>query len=282
MIDAARFDRSIVATIARKELRDAVHDRWFWFYAAGFAALAGILANLALPGATVAGYGAFGRSASSLVALVQLIVPLMGLTLGAQALAGQQERGTIRFLMAHPVSRTEVYLGTYLGLVLALFATVAAGFGAAGLVTGLRGGAADAAAFSRIAVLSSVLAATMLALGLLVSAYTRRTTVAMGAALFVWLGLVFLGDLGIMGAAVATRLPVSVLFFSALLNPIEAFRLATLTSFQGSLDVLGPAGTYAVDRFGEGIDPLLFGVLGLWIVVPAGVAWMRFTRTKDL
>ena len=128
MIDAARFDRSIVATIARKEPRDAVHDRWFWFYAAGFAALAGILANLALPGATVAGYGASPASASSLVALVQLIVPLMGLTLGAQALAGQQERGTIRFLMAHPVSRTEVYLGTYLGLVLALFATVAAGF----------------------------------------------------------------------------------------------------------------------------------------------------------
>lgn len=287
MITAVRtappaFEASLVGTIARKELRDAIRNRWFWLYAAAFAGLAAVLANLALPGATVAGYGAFGRSASSLVALVQLIVPLMGLTLGAQAITGQQERGTLRFLLSHPISRTEAFLGTYLGLVLALFATIAAGFGAAGLVTGLRGGAADAAAFTRIAALSWVLAAGMLALGMLVSSFTRKSGVAMGSALFLWLGLVFLGDLGLMGTAVATRMPVSVLFFSAAANPVEAFRLATLTSFQGSLDVLGPAGTYAVDRFGDALDPILIGVLVLWVMLPVTAAWARFTRGKDI
>lgn len=79
-----------------------------------------------------------------------------------------------------------------------------------------------------------------------------------------------------------TDLPVSALFFSAVANPVEAFRLATLTSFQGSLDVLGPAGTYAVDRFGAGLDALLIGVLGLWLVAPTVIAWHRFTRRKDL
>jgi Cu-processing system permease protein len=272
----------IVSTIARKELRDAVRNKWFWLYAIGFAGLAGVLTTLALPSARIAGYGAFGRSASSLIALVQLIIPLMGLTLGALALAGQHERGTIRFLLGHPISRSEAFLGIYVGLATAMFATISAGFGAAGVMTVMRGGSADAGAFVRIALLSWLLAAAMLGVGLLVSAFTDRSGVASGSALFVWLGLVFLGDLGIMGTALATNLPVNVLFFSAVANPVEAFRLATLSSFQGSLDVLGPAGSYAVDRFGDGLDALLIGILVLWVIVPTSVAWFRFTRSKDL
>jgi len=277
-----RFETGIVATIARKELRDAVRNKWFWLYAIAFAGLAGVLTTLALPSARVAGYGAFGRSASSLIALVQLIVPLMGLTLGAQALAGQQERGTIRFLMSHPISRSEAFLGMYLGLVAALSATIAAGFGAAGIITVMRGGSADAGSFARIAILSWILAAAMLGLGMLVSAFTNRSGVASGTSLFVWLGLVFLGDLGVMGTALATKLPVGALFFSTVANPVEAFRLATLTSFEGSLDVLGPAGSYAVDKFGSGLDALLVSILILWVIVPATIAWYRFTRGKDL
>lgn len=277
-----RFDIGIVATIARKELGDSVRNKWFWLYAIGFAGLAGILTTLALPSARVVGYGAFGRSASSLIALVQLIIPLMGLTLGAQALAGQQERGTMRFLMSHPISRSEAFSGLYLGLAAALTATIAAGFGAAGFMTAARGGSADAGSFARIVVLSWLLALAMLGVGLMISALTRRSGVAAGTALFVWLGLVFLGDLGVMGTALATDLPVEALFFSTVANPVEAFRLLTLTTFQGSLDVLGPAGTYAVDRFGAALDPLLLGVLVLWSTAPAAIAWRRFVGRRDL
>lgn len=278
----AGFEFGIVLTIARKELRDAVRNKWFWMYAIGFAGLAGILTTLALPSARVAGYGGFGRSASSLIALVQIIIPLMGLSLGAQALAGQQERGTIRFLLAHPISRSETFSGIYLGLTAALTATISAGFGAAGFVTAIRGGAADASSFARIAVLSWVLATAMLGVGMMISAFTSRSGIAVGAALFVWLALVFLGDLGLMGTALATDLPVSALFASATANPVEAFRLATLSSFQGSLDVLGPAGTYAVDRFGAGLDIVLFGVLAAWVIVPLTIAWRRFAGGRDL
>lgn len=276
------FDVSIVGTIGRKELADSVRNRWFWLYAIGFAALAGILTTLALPSARVVGYGAFGRSASSLIALVQLIIPLMGLTLGAQALAGQQERGTIRFLMSHPISRSEAFAGVYLGLAAALTATIAAGFGAAGFVTAIRGGSADAGAFARIVLLSWLLALAMLGIGLMISALTRRAGVAAGAALFAWLGLVFLGDLGVMGTALATDLPVEALFFSTVANPVEAFRLLTLTTFQGSLDVLGPAGSYALDRFGTSLEMILLGVLLAWMTVPTVIAWRRFIGRKDL
>jgi Cu-processing system permease protein len=277
-----RPERALILAIARKELRDAVRGRWFWLYALGFATLAGVLAAVALPGSQVAGYAGFGRTAASLVALVQLIVPLMGLTLGAQSLAGQSERGTLRFLLSHPVNRTEAFLGTYLGLAAALFATAAMGFGAAGVITGLRSSTADAGSFIRIALLSWVLAAIMLGIGMLISALTSKAGAALGTAVFVWLAVAFLGDLGLMGTAIATSLPVDVLFFSALLNPVEAFRLASLMGFAGTLDVLGPAGRYAIDRYGDGLDILLLSTLAVWVVVPTVAAWWRFARKKDL
>lgn len=272
----------IATTIARKELRDSLRRRWFWMFSAAFAALAAILANLALPGGLGAGSSGFAHAASSLVTLSQLVVPLMGLLLGAQALAAERERGTLRFLLAHPVSRAEALVGTFAGMALALLGTVALGFGAAGVVTALRGGTADATAFLRIAGLSALLGITMLAVGLAIGAWTRRPGSAMGTAVFAWLLFAFLGDLGLMGTAVFTRMPVSALFVATALNPVEAFRLATLAGFPGSLDVLGPSGTYAVDRYGDAVAPLLVLVLLGWAVAAGAVAWRRFTRGKDL
>lgn len=277
-----RPEARLILAVAKKEIADAVRSRWFWLWAGAFAILAAILASSALPGSQVAGYGSFGRTAASLVALAQIIIPLMGLTLGAYSLAGQRETGALRFLLSHPISRTEAFWGTYIGLATALFATVFSGFGIAGILTSIRGGGADAASFVRIAILSGLLAVAMLGVGLLISTFTRSGSAAIGTSIFVWLGLVFIGDLGVMGTAVATNMPVSALFFSAVLNPVEAFRLASLSSFDGSLDVLGPAGQYAVDTFGGSLDLVLMGVVGAWAVVPTMAAWLRFSRGGDV
>jgi hypothetical protein len=65
-------------------------------------------------------------------------------------------------------------------------------------------------------------------------------------------------------------------------NPTEAFRLASLTAFSGSLDVLGPAGRYAVDTFGNNLGWMLFLVMAAWAVVPTLLAWWRFDRVGDM
>ena len=141
---------------------------------------------------------------------------------------------------------------------------------------------ADTIAFLRIALLAWLLAVAMLGLGMLISTMTRGAGAALGGAVFVWLVLVFLGDLGLMGTAVATELPVGGLFFAALFNPIEAFRLASLTTFAGSLDVLGPAGSYAVDTLGNALEPALTAALAAWVVLPVSAAWLRFRGRSDL
>lgn len=277
-----RLQPSLVRAIAAKEIRDAVGSKWFWMWTGAFAGLAAFMASAALPGAQVAGFGTFGRTAASLVALAQIIIPLMGLTLGAYSIAGQRESGALRFLLSHPISRSEAFLGTYLGLAVALAATVFGGFGIAGLITVTQGGGANAASFARIAVLSWLLAVTMLGFGMLISTFTRRGNAALGVSVFLWLVFVFLGDLGVMATSVATQLPTWGLLVSAVLNPVEAFRLASLTAFSGSLDVLGPAGRFAVDTFGDTLGWILFAVVTIWAVVPTLVAWRRFSRGGDV
>jgi len=277
-----RLQPSLVGAIAAKEIRDAIRSKWFWMWTVAFAGLAAFMASVALPGSQVTSYGSFGRTAASLVALAQIIIPLMGLTLGAYSIAGQRESGALRFLLSHPISRSEAFIGTYVGLAVSLGATVFGGFGIAGLITVSQGGGANAASFVRIAVLSWLLAVSMLGFGMLVSTFTRRGSAALGVSIFLWLGFVFLGDLGVMGTSVATKVPTWGLLVAAILNPVEAFRLASLTAFSGSLDVLGPAGRYAMDTFGESLGWMLFLGMSTWAVLPTVVAWWRFNRVGDL
>jgi ABC-type transport system involved in multi-copper enzyme maturation permease subunit len=272
----------IVGVVAGKTLRDAVRDRWFWLYCLGFALLAAGIALIALPDTGLTGEGGFGRTAASLVVLVQLVVTLMAIMLGARSLAGERESGSLRFLLSQPVSRTEVLLGTYAGLAGALLAAVCAGFGVAGLLSVVRSSGLDAATLVSLAGLSWLLSLVMLGIGMVVSVVARRGSTALGAALLTWLVFVFVGDLGLMGTAASTDLPVSTLFFTAVANPVESFRLTTVLVLEGSLDVLGPAGTYAYDRFGDGLWRLTFGILVLWVVAPLVLAWSLFRRRVDL
>jgi Cu-processing system permease protein len=268
---------AVVRLVARKEVRDALRSRWFQLYAAGFAFLALALSRLSLGEAAGGGLAGFGRTAASLVNLVLLTVPLMGLTLGAGSLAGERERGTLATLLAQPVTRAEVLAGKYLGLSLALGAALTGGFGLAAVFIAAGGGAA-AGAYGLLLGLALLLALAMLALGLMISAVARRTTTATGAALFVWLGLVFLGDLGLMGTALTMRLPVATLLLLAVLNPIEAYRIAAIQAITGGVDVLGPAGAYAARTLGAALLPALAGMLLLWILVPLGAARWIFDR----
>ncbi len=270
------MDRHVILLIARKEVRDALRNRWFLLYAAAFAAMAIALSQLSLGELGTAGRAGFGRTAAGLVNVVLLVVPLMGLTLGAQSIAGERERGTLATLLAQPVSRGEVLIGKYVGLSLSLGAALLLGFGLAAGWVAARGGGVAAGAYAQVVGASALLALAMLAIGFLISSGMRRTGSATAVALFLWLGLVFIGDLGLMGTALTMRLPVGMLFTLTVANPLEAYRIGAIAAITGTLDVLGPAGVYAGRVLGNGLVGVLAGVLIAWCVVPLAAAGLVF------
>ncbi len=129
-----------VRPIVRKELRDALHNRWL----AGFAVLLGVLGLAATASGydSVSGLGLqiFGRTTATLLNLALLLAPLVGVLMGAASIAGERERGTLEHLLAQPLSRTGFLLGKHAGLLIALATATAAGFLPAGLLIAANSG----------------------------------------------------------------------------------------------------------------------------------------------
>lgn len=276
------IDLSNVRTIAAKELRDALANRWFIMFTVAFGGLALALSSLSQPGGSQIQTATFGRTAAGLVNLVLLFIPLIGLTLGATNLAGDRETGALTYLLAQPVNRAEVLLGKYLGLAGALLATLTLGFGAAGMAMATQGSIQDAGSYLFTVCLAYLLALAMLSLGFLISTFSNKTAAALGGALFLWLFLVFIGDLGIMGTAIVTQMPVEVMFTVTTLNPLQMFKFASILTIQANLEILGPAGMYATHQFGDLLLPLMLGGLLLWIISPITIALMIFTRQERI
>ncbi|HET9888114.1 MAG TPA: ABC transporter permease subunit, partial [bacterium] len=185
------MDLTNVLAIARKEIRDSIRNRWFQLDAIAFAVLALSFSYLSLAGSGSFGFAGFGKTAAGLVNLVLLVVPLMAITIGAATIAGDAERGSLAYLLAQPVSRAEVLFGKYLGLAVALSAALALGFGVSGVVLAMNGVSAEVGAYASLVVWALFLALAMLSLGFLVSVFSRKVSVATGAALFLWLALAF-------------------------------------------------------------------------------------------
>ncbi len=276
------MDRFIVATIARKEVHDSLRNRWFLLYTVAFAVLALSVSWISLAGTGTYGFAGYGRTAAGLVNLVLLIVPLMALTLGAASVAGDAERGTLAYVLAQPVSRAEVLIGKYLGLAVALSVSISLGFAACAAILAGGGAGVGITSFATLVAMTVVLALAMLSVGFLISVIARRASVAMGAALIVWLALAFLSDLGLMGGTLAFRLHVHELFYAALAHPLQVFKMAVLGSVHASLDVLGPAGLFATQTHGRSLPVLFAGALAAWTVLPLAAAALVFHRRSEV
>ncbi len=267
-----------VSAVATKELRDALRNRWFLMDAGAFVLLSFGLSYLGLAGGGLAGLAGFGRTSAALISLVLLIVPLMGLSVGALSLTGERERGTLATLLAQPITRKELFAGKWCGLAAALAAALAVGFGLPGLIIAAAGGGGQAGPYLALAGLAFLLALAGLAVGMLLSAFVQRTAAAVGLAVGLWLVFVFVGDLGLLGAGLAMQLQAGQLLTLALVNPLTDFRVAAILAAGASPETLGPAGLLLSRTLGGWNLPVLVGLLALWSSLPLVAGYWIFAR----
>ena len=271
-----------VRTVGLRELREAIRSRWFVLYTIAFILLGLAISFVSAAGTGGTGLSGFGRTSAGLVNLVLLVVPLMALTAGAGSIASDRERGMLQYLLAQPVSRLEVVLGKYLGLAAALLACLCLGLGTCAAILAWKGVPTRPASILWLTGLSYGLALGMLSLGMLISVLARKSSVAVGTAIFAWLALVFVTDLGLMAGTVALRLRVEDLFALSLINPLQVFKMWSLHAVDASLDVLGPAGLYAAEEFGSRLHVIFAACLLAWIVLPLSAAAFALSRRSSL
>lgn len=276
------FARTLLV-IAGRELREAMCSRWFVLYTIAFALLGLGVSHVSATSAGGSGLSGFGRTTAGLINLTLLVVPLMALTAGSGSIVSDRERGMLSFLLAQPMTRLELLWGRALGLAGALLASITLGLGVCAAVLAghertIGGSSTEPWSLIWLAALSFLLALSLLGVGLLVSVSARRSSVAGGVSIFLWLMLVFVSDLGLMAGAVAMQIPIEELFALSLANPLQVFRMWSIQMTEASLDVLGPAGLYASEEFGDRLH-LIFGAsMALWIAGPIALASLIFSR----
>jgi len=275
------MELNLLWAIAMRELRESLRNKWLIFYAVGFAALAFALSQASLASAGYNGLGGFGRTAASLINALLLFVPLLGLSVGASAIANDREKGSLAYLMAQPVNRAEIFFGKALGSGVAVTGALAIGFGLAAIALATAGDG-DAGAYIAMTIFTILLSLASLGLGFLISTLTRKGATAIGAALLLWLGLVFFGDLGIVGITLSLRPAPNTLLAMLLINPLQIFKLGAIYSLRTTLDTLGAVGQYAAYQFGDALPLLLASLLIAWIALSFGSAFALFDRRSDL
>jgi Cu-processing system permease protein len=273
---------SPVLLCARQELLLAVRSRWTQIFALVFAGLSLAVASSGY--ILTGGYGVqdFARTASSLVQLVLLLVPLASLLMGALALT--PERGGSELLFSQPVPRSAILLGKLLGLFAALAAAQALGFGAAGLAIFSQAGGEGLGTFLLLGLGSLVLTAVFLGLAALLAAGSpeRGKARVLALSLVVWFVAVVFFDVAALGVAslLPSGLASRVLIVAVLVNPADAVRTGALLAAEGTT-AFGAA-SLAFLRFTRGpvgAGLLLAASLCFWLAVPTLLAIGRLRRS---
>ena len=267
-----------IIIVMGKEAADSRRNRWFILFTVIFAGLALGLSLLGFSGLGTFGIAGFGRTVASLINLVMLIVPLMGLMLGAISISGERERGSLLPLLAQPIMPTEILLGKYFGTAVALTAAILFGFGFSGIIIAWQGGLAQFSDYLMLVGLTLLIGLVHLSIGFLISTFTSKSTTAISIALILWLTIVFISDLGLIGTAVVLRLSPSMLLAFTLINPAQVFKLTAIYTIQEDLEILGAAGLYAVDVFAGFLFLMLMTLFLLWVFIPLLLAIGIFRR----
>lgn len=261
---------SAVLIVAGKEALDHFRSGWVLAIALAFAGFALVIGFAGFGFAGAVGAGEQGATLSSLTSLAIYLVPLLGLLLGHDGIAGEHERGTFDLLLSYPLHPVQLLLGKWLGLV----AVLAAALGLGLLVPAALAVAAGQGlgAWLAFAALAMWLGAVFVGVALLLSTLSRERGRLLGIALGLWLLLVILFDLGLIGLLVATEggVPtalVSGLFFA---NPTSLFRFLNLT-------LLLDAQTLAETGLAAAMPALwsLLAALAAWTLLPlAAAGWV--------
>lgn len=269
-MSTATMSIRVAAALCRLELTERLRDRWVLVISSLFALLA---AGASLYG-RAAGEAGAALSGPSLVTLVSLLMPLVGLVLGQDAVVGERERNTLGLLLSLPTSRLGLVVGKYAGRLLALCLA-----GSVGIVAAMAASApGQSSVLLGLLGPTLLLGAAFLSMGFLVSALCRRSATAVSVVVALWFLLVFFFDLGLLAALVVTDGAIGGTTIAALVqaNPAGLFRLVMMSRFAGPdlLDALGVVGGMP----GPVAEAAMWAG---WIVLPVVAGGLLLGRQKE-
>ena len=264
-----------IFTIAAKEFRDRMRNRWVLAVTLVFTVFSLVIAYFGGAQQGAVGFRSIEFTIASLVSLVIYLIPLISLLLGFDAIVGERERGSLDLLLSLPITRLELLLGKYLGLAAALTLSTLVGFGLVAVLLYQHISWAGLYHYIGFMISSVLLGLAFLSMAVLMSVVARDRTRASGLAIAMWFFFVLVFDLLLLGILVGTggSFGGDAFAWLLLLNPADVFRILNVFSLD---DVRTLYGLTSILPASLG-SPLVMGsVMLAWIVLPLAVARWRF------
>ncbi len=258
------------AKILKFQLRDLLRSRWLLGYT---------LLLLALTEALLRFGGSGPRAIISLLNVVLILVPLVGIVFGTMYLYGARE--FIELLLAQPVGRPALFTGLYGGLALPLVMGFLLGVGLPFLWAG-PGDGSEGGSVALLLGCGAMLTLVFSALAFLVSVLVVDRARGLGVAIVLWLGLTALYDaLLVLMATTMSDYPLELpLLGLTLLNPVDLGRVLMLLRLDTAA-LMGYTGAVFERFFGSALGTgVTIGALTLWVAGPLLLGMRRFVA-KD-
>jgi ABC-2 type transport system permease protein len=261
---------------------ETLRARWYQAYVGGFAAVMAVFFFFGLAESAVLGYTGLGRTLLTFIQISLVVLPLFVLLTTARTLVSDRESGVWEYVLAWPISLRAYYWGKAGGRAIAVIAPIVIALFLAGGFEAFRGREVPWTIVAYYAALMVSLIVCFLGIALLISVLSSTQEIALGFALGLWFVTEALVDALLLGVLLREQIQPEVLLGAAMLNPLQAFRMAAIALFDPELIALGPIAYTILDEIGRG-GLLVWAIL--WpMVLGLGCAWLgaRFFTSRDI
>jgi Cu-processing system permease protein len=280
------LNRSVIS-IAKKEFMDNIRNKWIIILSTLFAVLTIVFSFFGSVFST--GWQDIGGTISSMMSIVNLLVPIIAIILGYSAIVGEIERGSMGSLLALPTTRLEIITGKLIGLGGVLSTSIIIGFGIAGVIIGLNVPDPDILAYLVFIAATILLGLVFLSMAIFFSTLFKKRSSAIGGAIFLWMLFIIIIPLVIQGMLIVDigvetllsgeELEAPGWYYTALLvNPGSMYQSIISLSIESLRNIGGIIRMTYPDYYSPlSLSLLLF----LWVIVFFMLAYWRFS-VKDL
>lgn len=262
--------------IAKKDFEDAVRARTLQLLVAFFVGFTTLVFHYHR--SRLGEEPTFTTLFDGITGMLGVVVPVLGVMVGYKAIVGERESGSLQLLLTLPHSRFDIMLGKFLGRSAVVVVTMGVGFALVGiqtiLFTDLFALMKFLLAAGEITLFGIIFVAIAMAFSTAMRSSMTATIGALGLTIlfsFLWdlvTGLIiqFVHPIPATGSSITRTPPPNWTTLFGRLNPRKAFMEIGL--------VREPIPFYLDPWFG-------WVIVAFWLVVPLGLAYLRF-RKSDL
>ncbi len=266
-----------IITVANKEFRDGLRNRWLISITFIFALLSIGLTYFGAAASGAVGVTSLSTTVASLASLAVFLIPLIALLLSYDSFVGEQESGTLLLLLTYPLSKSQLLLGKFIGQGSIIALATLLGFGASAVLLYFQLGDIEILRAFALFIFSAILLGlSFTAIAYLISLSVSEKSKAAGFALITWFVFALAFDLALLALLVGVEEGITQQGLTQLmmLNPTDIFRLINLVGLENT-DVNGALSVAINASLSQA---QLISALIAWVVLPLTLAIFIFKK----